>query len=210
MKMGVLAVSLLLVGTFLPCRSVAQEQEIAQLVLNIEKLAQFRKILQNMYDGYQVLTNGYNTVRDVASGNYKLHQIFLDGLYAVSPEVRRYWKIAEIVQMQVQLLEERRKALRGFQNAAVFSSQNLELIAGTFNAIVRQSGDDLDELLMIITAGSTRMSDAERLAAIDRIHGSIKGKLVALRRFTVETQLLAVQREREKTELQHLRRLQGL
>ena len=40
-----------------------------------------------------------------------------------------------------------------------------------------KSLDNLNELLMIITAGSLRMTDDERIAAIDRIYLDINDKL---------------------------------
>ena len=49
-------------------RARAQETEIAQLVLNIEKLRQFRSILKQMKQGYEILTGGYNTVINIAKG----------------------------------------------------------------------------------------------------------------------------------------------
>lgn len=35
-----------------------QSDEALQLLLNWEKLAQFKKILSNMYDGYKILNTG--------------------------------------------------------------------------------------------------------------------------------------------------------
>ena len=55
----------------------AQSQEIAQLILNLEKLKQLEEILDNMYKGYKILTKGYNTIKNIAEGNFNLHQVFL-------------------------------------------------------------------------------------------------------------------------------------
>ena len=66
----------------------AQSQEVQQLLLNVEKLAQFKKILQNMKQGYQVLHKGYTTIRNLSQGNFSLHKTFLDALFEVSPAVR--------------------------------------------------------------------------------------------------------------------------
>ncbi len=48
----------------------AQSQEAQQLLLNWEKLTQFKKILQNMYDGYKILYKGYTAVKDISEGNF--------------------------------------------------------------------------------------------------------------------------------------------
>ena len=58
----------------------AQTQELQQLALNIEKLAQLKSILDNMYKGYAVLTKGYNTIDiDNRSAGLYIIQLFSNG-----------------------------------------------------------------------------------------------------------------------------------
>src|SRR5690348_15802827 len=90
----------------------AQADEIKQLLLNIEKLAQFKQILSDMKKGYQILEGGYNTIKDISEGNFNLHKAFLDGLMEVSPTVRNYRRVAGIINYQVVLVKEYRNADR--------------------------------------------------------------------------------------------------
>ena len=53
--------------------SNAQTQEAQQLLLNWEKLAQFKQMLEDMKTGYQVLYKGYSAIRDISQGNFSLH-----------------------------------------------------------------------------------------------------------------------------------------
>ncbi|MBC7384425.1 MAG: TerB family tellurite resistance protein, partial [Bacteroidia bacterium] len=64
-------------------RVSAQSEEVQQLLLNVIKLEQLKKILNNMYDGYKVLTKGYNTIKTISEGNFSIHKVFLDGLLQV-------------------------------------------------------------------------------------------------------------------------------
>src|SRR5688572_28851208 len=99
------------------CRSaVAQTQEAAQLLLNYEKLKQLEEILDNMYKGYKILSQGYNRIKDIAEGNYDLHQVFLDGLFAVNPSVAKYKLIPDIIRYQSLLVKEYKRALKRFKN----------------------------------------------------------------------------------------------
>src|SRR5690242_1627765 len=88
----------ILVGCFslLFISSRAQSAEVEQLLLDIDKLTQFKKILQNMYDGYKVLYSGYTNIKDISQGNFSLHKNFLDALLEVSPAVKNYKRIADI------------------------------------------------------------------------------------------------------------------
>src|SRR4051794_1427840 len=86
---------LLCVFSFLPAK--AQDQDIQQLILDIQKLNQFKSILSNMEKGYAGLSTGYGVVKGIAQGNFNLHEVFLNGLYLVSPAIRQYVRVADIL-----------------------------------------------------------------------------------------------------------------
>lgn len=194
----------LLLLASVPMRSKGQAAELAQLALNIEKLTQFKQILEQMYKGYKVLTEGYNKVKDVASGNYKLHQAFLDGLYLVSPEVRKYQRIPDIISYQIDILDEYKAAFRHFKNSGAFSESNLAYLDAVYSNLFQRSITNLEELTMVITSNQLRMSDEERLSAIDRIYVEMKQKRTFLRQFNEEAKLLYLQKKKEKMEIDNL------
>jgi hypothetical protein len=179
-------------------RSYGQAYEIAQLLLNVEKLSQLNAILDDLRTSYRVLDHGYSAIRDISHGNFTLHKQFLDGLMEVSPVVRNYGKIAGIVDMQVKLVKEYKGAYGGFRQSGNFNVRELEYMAQVYENLVRLSLHNLDELLMVVTAGELRMSDDERLKAIDRIYASMEDKLLFLRHFNNESSVLDVQRAKEK------------
>ncbi|NLU91380.1 TerB family tellurite resistance protein [Chitinophaga sp. Ak27] len=194
----------LLLLASVPMGSKAQAAELAQLALNIEKLTQFKQILEQMYKGYKVLTEGYNKVKDVTSGNYKLHQAFLDGLYLVSPEVRKYQRIPDIISYQIDILDEYKAAFRHFKNSGAFSESNLTYLDAVYSNLFQRSLNNLEELTMVITSNQLRMSDEERLSAIDRIYVEMKQKRTFLRQFNEEAKLLYLQKKKEKVEIDNL------
>nr|WP_121271736.1 TerB family tellurite resistance protein [Pedobacter schmidteae] len=179
----------------------AQSQEAQQLLLNVEKLSQLKNILSDMKRGYEVVSKGYNTVKNIAEGNFSLHEVFIDGLMLVSPQVRKYRKVADIVSMQADLVSEYKGAFKRFGSGGNFSVSELEYLGKVYGQLLDQSVDNLDQLVMVITAGKLRMSDEERLRVIDRVFAELEDKLVFLRSFNRETGLLNLQRSREKAEL---------
>lgn len=161
----------------------AQSTEVQQLLLNVEKLSQFKNILRDMKAGYQIISSGYNAVRDISKGNFSLHETFLDGLMAVSPEVRRYHKVGGIVSTQGKILSEYKAAFSAFKSSDQFNVQEVDYLASVYGQLNRQSLANLESLLMVITAGQLRMSDEERLSAIDGIYSDMQEKLLFLRHF---------------------------
>jgi len=185
----------------------AQTQEVAQLLLNYEKLKALEEILDNMYKGYKILDNGYTTVKNVAEGNFKLHQVFLDGLFAVNPVVRNYKRIPYIINYQQQLVQEYKRAFNRFKDDPAFTQQELGYLEAVYEHLFEASLQNLEELTMIVTASKLRMSDDERLQAIDRIYYDIESKLSFLRAFNNSTQLLALNRNKEQHDVKVFQKL---
>src|SRR5687768_17492678 len=88
---------------FVSKSTYAQSFEAQQLLLNVEKLAQLKQILSDLKKGYGIVSAGYNTIKNISEGNFKLHQVFLDGLLQVSPVVKKYKRIVDIISNQTKI-----------------------------------------------------------------------------------------------------------
>lgn len=187
----------------------AQSAEIAQLLLNVEKLAQFRQILADMKKGYEVVYKGYNSIKDISEGNYSLHKAFLDGLLAVNPEMARYRRVGDIIRNQGYILSEYRSAHRHFIAGGRFSPKEIGYMGRVYQNLLDGSLENLDELTMVLTANKLRMSDDERLQAIDRIYADMEARLVFLRGFNKRTAALDTQREQQQKELELIKKMYG-
>ena len=197
--------------SLLPAHKVsAQADEIQQLLLNVEKLAQFKQILSDMKKGYQILEGGYNTIKNISEGNFNLHKAFLDGLMEVSPTVRNYHRVVDIINYQVVLVKEYRNAYDRFKRDNNFNADELSYLGHVYDNLFKESLRNLDELLTVITAGKTRMSDDERLQTIDRIYADMQEKLIFLRHFNNNTTILAVQRAKERNDAQTIQKIYGI
>ena len=188
-------------------KAKAQTQDIQQLILDIEKLTQFKAILSDMQTGYTILTQGYGTVKGLSQGNFNLHSAFLNGLMAVSPEVRKYGRIATIIANQASIVSEYKAAWKQANASGHFNAAELLYINNVFQHLLNQSVANLANLTNVITAGTIRMSDAERLQAIDYIYSDTQNKLVFLRHFNNQVAILSVQRQKAQNEVQTLKNL---
>lgn len=207
----ILLVLLLLGGMMAkPQKASAQAQEIAQLVLNIQKLNQLKSILEDLKKGYEIVFKGYTTVKNLAEGNFKLHDLFLAELLKVSPTVRNYYKVAEITDMQLRLVKEYKAAFQRFRSGQRFTTDELDYIARVYAKLLGQSLRNLDELLMTVTDKKLRASDDERLKAIDQVHVQMEEKLAFLRDFNRNVSVLASQRAKAAHEAEVLLQIQGI
>lgn len=175
-------------------RANAQAAAAAQLALDIEKLSELKSILTDMKTGYQIISQGYETVKNIASGNFNLHQVFLDALLAVSPAVKNYKRITDIVNGQLELVKEYKQFYSQFQADKNFSPDEITYMGLVYGNLINQSVNSLNELIMVITGNQLRMSDAERLNAIDRLYSDMQNNLVFLRSFNMKVASLSAER----------------
>jgi hypothetical protein len=187
--------------------SKAQSDEAAQLLLNVTKLSQLKQILTDLEKGYTTLRTGYTQIENLASGNFSLHETFLNNLLQVSPAVKNYYKVAEIIGYQIRLVKDCQRGLTGFKSSGQFTVTEISYLSKVYGNLVDQSLQQLDELTLVLTAGQIRMSDEERLQAIDRIHSELQDKLYFLTAFNQENHVLAISRAKASQEMTQIRNL---
>ena len=191
-------------------KTFSQTDEAQQLLLNVEKLSQLKQILKDMYKGYEIVSKGYNTIKNISEGNFDLHKVFLDGLMQVSPVVKKYKRVIDIIEKRGLIVKEYKSAFSRFKKTGWFNRTEINYMSGVYTNLLTRSLQGSSELLMVITANQLRMSDEERLAAIDKIFAGMEDKLSFLRSFNQSTSVLAMQRGREAIDAKVSQQLYGV
>jgi hypothetical protein len=184
----------------------AQTADLTQLILDIEKLTQLKGILTDMKTGYTIIDGGYNEVKSIADGNFNLHATFLNSLLLVSPAVANYGRIADIILEQGYIVTEYNRYSAQFKQGH-FNADELAYMANVYATLLQQSLQNLSQLADILMAGKLRMSDDERLRAIDHIYADTDDKLTFLRHFDQQAAVLDLQRQKELNTLTTLQKL---
>jgi DNA repair ATPase RecN len=187
--------------------SFSQSQEAQQLLLDVEKLAQFKQILSDLKKAYDILSTGYNAIKGISQGNFNLHQNFLDALLQISPAVQKYERIKDIIQCQLRIVKEYRTAFGQFKGDKNFTLSEIDYMSKVYSNLFNESVKSLDDLTTVITAGKLRMSDDERLKAIDHIWSEVENQYAFLRDFNSGTAILSQARQKEQQEVNVSRKL---
>ncbi|HVS95203.1 MAG TPA: hypothetical protein VHE54_01920 [Puia sp.] len=181
-----------------------------QLVLDGEKLSSLKATLQDMYQGYQTLQQGYTRIRDIARDNFTLHQAFLDAMWLLSPAVRGDPRLEAIINTEYRVVQEYKAGMARVAGSAIFSPAELSYLSGVFSNILQQSTQAIEELTMITTDNELRMSDAQRLQAMDRIDAEVKDELGLLERLDNEVAIETVRRNKEANDIHTLKAFYGI
>jgi hypothetical protein len=195
---------------FMPAKSQSLDEVIEILVLDIEKLSEMKTTLNDMYKAYTILDKGYSDIKDIVSGNFNLHKAFLDALLAISPTVKNYARVAEIVTAEYNIVKEYQTSFNKMKSGGRFTAGELDYLSKWYGLILQQGTDCITRLTMVITPSQLRMNDAERLNEIDHIYDDITGTLSRLRTFNGQTSIQDLQRAKEAGDLGTLQSLHGL
>jgi hypothetical protein len=181
-----------------------------ELALDAQKLSSMKATLQEMYQGYTELKNGYTRIRDVVKDNFNLHEVFLDALWVLSPAVRNDPRLEEIINTEYRLVQVYQAATGRLSGQGVWTAQELGFITGTFSTLLQRSMQVVEELTMITTDNELRMNDAQRLQALGRIDTEIKDELGFMERFDQELAIEAARRGQESNDINTLKSMYGL
>jgi hypothetical protein len=192
---------------FIGVGAYSQSEEAEQLLLDLQKLAQLKSILEDLKKGYTILESGYSTIRNISQGNLSLHELFLNSLLEVSPTVRNYKRIADIIFLQLRIVKECQTAFKQFRGSELFDDNELNYITSVYSNLSGQSLKNLDALASVTTSGQLRMSDDERLSEIDGIWKNISDQFSFLKDFNGKTRVLALQRAKEKRDIESMKAL---
>ncbi|UEG54891.1 TerB family tellurite resistance protein [Mucilaginibacter daejeonensis] len=188
----------------------AQADELQQLALNIEKLTQFKAILSDMKKGYQIYQQGYGTISNLSKGNFNLHNVYLTGLLAVSPAVRDNPRVNQVIEQQYDLVNEYKRYRDLFRKSGSFNNKELGYIDNVFDQLVKQSNNNVDDLGSVMKANELRMTDDDRLRAIDRIYTNSTEQLQFLRWFNRKAVMLSLGRSKDLNDTRTLKQLYGI
>lgn len=168
---------------------------IEELMLDYQKLAGMKSTLNQMYSGYNVLTRGYNAVKGVSMDNFNLHKAFLDAQLLVSPGVRAYPRARDIIRNQQDVFTAYRSGKNSYADSELLTPAERKYLSSVYERLTQACADDLDELNRVTTDSQLRMTDAGRLAAIDRLYLQSTDQLGYIRKFN--EQLASMIRHRQ-------------
>lgn len=193
-----------------PTRAQSIPELLLQLSLDEQKLSSMKSTLQQMYTGYATLEKGYTNIRDIAKGNFTLHQGFLDALWLISPAVQNDPRITTILNAEYSIVTNYRSASSRWSGSGVFTPQELNSIIDTYTALLQRCEQSIEELTMVITADQLRMSDAQRLQAIGRIDTETREQMGILQALNNTLSIQTAQRLKEAGDINTLKLLYGL
>lgn len=205
--------AILCVGALFLCTNITfaqtwgeffNQKNIQQKYL-LEQIAALKVYAGYVKKGYNIVGSGLETVKGFKNGEFNLHQNFFSSLKSISPAIQKNQKIAEIITYQLVIA----KAFNDIGKSEYLSAANQQYVNKVKQQVIDECLIDLEELLLVITAGRVEMSDDQRMVRIDKIYAAMQDKASFTQNFTTEISLLLLQIEREQKSIQILKQYYG-
>lgn len=163
------------------------------LMQQIVALKAYGEVIQK---GYGIAREGLNTVRNIADGEFRLHDLFFKSLQNVSPTVRRYGRIADIVRLQAITVRMASRQLSEIRRNKRFGSSEVDYLSRVFGRLLEDCSATVEELIAVTSSG-LELSDDARLRRIDLLYEQTCQQHAFCEVFGQDAMILAIQRTRE-------------
>jgi len=169
-----MAIALVCCSTFGYSQTFAEffNQKKTQEKYLLKQLAYLKMYAGYLKKGYDVVSGGLGTIKGFTSGELSLHGAFFSGLSTVGPIVKKDYRVAEIVSLQLSIAKNYRE-ISGQEN---LGEGNRRYINAVKQEVMKECAADLDDLLDIVLSGKLEMSDGERLSRLSKVYSSMRDK----------------------------------
>ena len=157
--------------------------------------------------GYSIAKDGLNTIGDFKRGEFNLHTGYFNSLKSVNPKIKQYAKVADIMAMQVTIIQSYGRTRRHVRESGAFNGEELDYIMRVLGRLLDDCSNTLDELISVTTDGNPEMKDDERLKRINILYKDMTDKYTFSQSFHSETMVLAASRIKENNDVRTSRAL---
>lgn len=183
-------------------------QKKTQLKYLAQQIATFQIYAGYLEKGYHIAQQGLTAINDIKNGEFSLHKNYFGSLSAVNPKVKNMAEVAEIIAMQVSVVQQFKKMVAKAKNSGQFNSGELGYFGNVYTGVVAACINDVDELIGLTTNGQLQMTDDERMKRVGVLYKDMQDKYAFTQSFANDASLLALQRQRDANEINLLKKLQ--
>lgn len=176
----------------------------------LQQIAALQVYLGYAKKGYNIVTGGVNTIRNIKNGDLNLHRDFFNRLKNVNPAIHRYAKVADIIAYQVKIIKQTKIVLTQIRETKQFTEAELNYCKQVFDTLLDECIKTVEELILVTTSEELEMKDDERLKRIDGLYADVQNKYSFTCSFSEDMGLLAVQRLGEQMEINRSKIINGV
>ncbi len=201
----------LLIGWMLMAGGLAASAQFGSATTTmLQQIAALQAYLKIAEKGYQIAGQGLQTIGQIKNGEFNLHSAFVSSLKAVSPAVGNMAEVAEIIGLEVSIIEQFSHKLNGYRQSAWLQPAEVSYINQVYTTVVNSGLELITTLINLTTDGQLSMTDGERINRIQQMDIDMQRQYRLVQTFTNQTDLLTAQRQQEGNDIETLKGIYGI
>lgn len=185
-------------------------QKATQRKYLVQQIAALHVYSSYVSTGYSIAKKGLGTIIGIKNDDLDQHRNYLASLAIVSPRIKQYRKVADIIALHKSIAKQSGNAIKSFRKNLYLTPKEIGYLQGVFDALLSDCLKNLDILLGLVTKGNLTMKDDERIMAIDKIYIDMQDKQEFVRAFNHSAAGLSIQRDNEGNQIIIAKKLNGL
>jgi hypothetical protein len=194
-----------IIGEVIKAAIMAADLAVQKIQTETIVLQDAQKELENIMQQTQL-----SAITDWVQQQKDLYAEYYQELWQVKNALTYYEKVKAMMEKQVQLVADYKKAYSLLRQDTHFSATELGHIYQVYNGILKESIQNINLLSLVVNAFVTQMDDGDRLRIIDAAGRKINKNYSDLQQFTQENILLSLQRSKDQQDLGFVRSLYGI
>jgi len=149
-------------------------------------------------------------ISDWSQKQRNLYGNYYNELWQIKSVIAYYDRIKEMTERQASLVSQYNHAWNLLKSDKHFSAEELSYMQKVYSGILQESVKNLDEILVVINAFKTQMSDGKRIELINKAADRVDVNLSDLKQFNKQNYLLSIQRAKDENEVAILKKYYGV
>jgi len=149
-------------------------------------------------------------ISDWVEKQRKLYSDYYQELWQVKELISGYEKVKNIIRLQSSIVSEYKKAYGLFKQDKHFTQAELNYMFSVYSGILDESLKNVDQVLLVVNAFVTQMSDGQRLSIINQVAKSMEKNYSDLKQFNKQSVMLSLQRGTDEDDINSIKHLYGL
>lgn len=162
----------------------------------MEQIAALQVYKGYLQKGYNIANTGLTTINKIKNGDFGLHRDFFNALKTVNPKVKKYSKVTDLIDLNIQAIAYQKK-IKAMLNLNDFSRDENQYINQVLQSILEALSVTLDELIAIISDNQLELKDDERINRIDGLYVQMVEQYSFIKAFSDDVASLRVQKRKE-------------
>jgi hypothetical protein len=139
-----------------------------------------------------------------------LYKEYYDELKKVKAVIAYYFRIKQIAEKQVLIIDEYQSTWELFQKDKHFTAAELYYMQKVYEGMLDETAKNVDLLTLVVKSFSTQMSDVKRIEIIDRVAAQVDKIYDELSSFNRENKVLSLSRANSRFDAQVVKALYGI